>query len=95
MIFAVLSTAWIIQTGIRLQILELQKTFSVEDFRKNKVLNKKALQEELGLEKEYKNDDDRNDLTALQIKKGFDLCRFTLWMNFVRTRFRSLCFGTG
>lgn len=53
MIFAVLSTAWIIQTGIRLQILELQN-LSVEDFRKNKVLNKKALQEELGLEKDTK-----------------------------------------
>ena len=32
----------------------IAKTFSVEDFRKNKVLNKKALQEELGLEKDTK-----------------------------------------
>ena len=77
MIFAVLSTAWIIQTGIRLQILELQKPFSVEDFRKNKVLNKKALQEELGLEKDTKTMM-IGMISRLTDQKGFDLVDYVM-----------------
>ena len=67
----------------------IAKTFSVEDFGKNKVLNKKALQEELGLEKDTKTMM-IGMISRLQIKKDLILS-ITLWMNFVRMRFRSLC----
>ena len=67
----------------------IAKTFSVEDFRKNKVLNKKALQEELGLEKDTKT------MMIGMISRLTDqkdlILSITLWMNFVRMRFRSLC----
>ena len=55
----------------------IAKTFSVEDFRKNKVLNKKALQEELGLEKDTKTMM-IGMISRLTDQKGFDLVDYVM-----------------
>lgn len=55
----------------------IAKNFSIEDFRKNKVLNKKALQEELGLERDTKTMI-IGMISRLTDQKGFDLVDYVM-----------------